>query len=255
MDKYGNLGVVMVATYLAVRYVTKSRIGLVLLVAAVSVAAYRHRRPSPGAEGGSVRARPVATSLAETQPATAPGQPAAPIERDPDQASFSVGRDQWRFVVNRVSNSEAFEADLRIYKNGGMVCRLRAEQLDGEGLAVKRVSFPTRYPVMAVLAYPDAGHPTATHFYTTRAGRLVHMGEVGAENGGPVFHDYDGDGRPEWVFDDYDWCEYYTRGPAFYLVYKETREGKLHLWRRLPNLKRRHLPDRIGIVGEYSGTG
>lgn len=71
------------------------------------------------------------------------------------------------------------------------------------------------------------------------------MAELDAQNGGTIFRDYDGDGRPEWVFDDYNWATYREDGPESFLIYTERKDGTLKLWKRLPNKKRLPLQDRL----------
>jgi hypothetical protein len=71
----------------------------------------------------------------------------------------------------------------------------------------------------------------------------VRASKVGGENGGPYFRDYDGDGQPEWVFDNFDWYEHNIEGPTGFQVYKQVPSGKLRIWKHLPNPKRRHLKD------------
>ena len=77
--------------------------------------------------------------------------------------------------------------------------------------------------------------------------RIVEIGSVGGEAGGPILRDLDGDGKPEWIFDDYDWYTYYGTHPKHFLVYKEASDGTLKIWKRLPNKKRQRLPSALGL--------
>jgi hypothetical protein len=124
---------------------------------------------------------------------------------------------------------------------------MRASEVGAQGLEVSRMALPSGGVLVGVLTYPGAGHAIERRFFTVRGHRLVYMGKVGGENGGPLFLDEDGDGQKEWVFDNFCWYEQYEEGPNQYLVFKLTKAGKLRLWKRLPNSKHRRLPDRFGF--------
>ena len=110
-------------------------------------------------------------------------------------------------------------------------------------LAFGKTKFATRFPIVVLQVEPGCGTPTITQLYTLRGGNLIHMAQVGALNGGPIFRDYDGDGKPEWVFDDYDF--YAFSKSKHFLIYKEQTNGKLKLWKRLPNKKGMRLPSNL----------
>jgi hypothetical protein len=169
----------------------------------------------------------------------------APDTAPPQEVRFSVSGDVWRFVVTWIPNTEVAENQLCVYRNGHLIRRMRASEVGALGLEVRRTVLPSGGMVVGVLSYPGAGHATNKHFFTVRGQRLVYMGKVGGENGGPLFRDEDGDGQTEWVFDNYCWYEQYEKGPNQYLVFKLTKAGTLRLWKRLPNPKHRRLPDRF----------
>lgn len=189
---------------------------------------------------------PTRASVTQSTPAS-PESVSQEAESPYDEIRYTAAGEEWRFVVTWMPDVEYAQNELSVYRSGHLVRRLRAEQLGGLGLEVKRIRLRSGNSIVGVFSYPGAGHATAKHFFTVRDHHLVYMGQVGGENGGPVLQDEDGDGRPEWVFDNYRWYEHYTDGPTQYLIFKETKEGKLWLWKRLPNRKRRQLPDRFGF--------
>lgn len=98
------------------------------------------------------------------------------------------------------------------------------------------------------------GHGETTTFYLMLAnGKIKRIHEEGIENNGPIFRDFDGDGKLEWVFDDYSHYTYYGDDPKWLLVYKPGKSGKLKLWKKIPN-KRRIWIDRL-VVPEWTATG
>ena len=173
-----------------------------------------------------------------------------------ERVGFTVGSDRWLFQVNSRPDPSRTLYELHVLKNGRRLLRLPRTQPEWPmSFAVRRMPFKSSFPIVAVMSYPGAGHPHRTTFFGIRDGSLIPMGSVEAENGGPVFRDYDRDGRSEWVFDDYQWSRYYTRGPRYLKVYKQDSRGRLQLWKRGPNPTRKRLPDRVRIIGAYSGVG
>ena len=156
------------------------------------------------------------------------------------------GRDIWRIEIWWPVKGLEVGEYAKFYKNGRLVYTLHAHTINADGFEFGKAAFKTRYPLLVLQGLPAAGHLRNTILYTIRRGRLIEMGEINGQNHGPVFRDYDGDNRPEWVFDDYNWYVYYEKGPKFLLVYKELKNGKLKLWKTLPNPKRRELPERLG---------
>ena len=157
----------------------------------------------------------------------------------------SEGRNQWRIEIWETGEGLSVEDYVKFYRNGHIVRQTNAETLGGMTLGFGKVKFATRFPVLVLQVEPGCGTPTVTQLYTFRGGKLINMAEVGALNGGPLFRDYDGDGKPEWVFDDYDWYTYYGKPPKHFLIYKEQANGKLKLWKRLPNKKGTRLPSNL----------
>jgi hypothetical protein len=237
--RYGDWGLAMVAVFLALRFLSKRKCWLLVAVAGLFFTATRlHHRTQPAA--------PKTATLGERGQGTPTPPEAVSLEDEPPEViKFAVSSDEWRFVVTWVTNAEETQSELSVYRNGRLVRKLRAEALDGMGLEIKRITLPSGNSVVGVLSFPGAGHATAKHFFTVRDRQLLYMGKVGGENGGPVFRDGDGDGRGEWVFDNYCWYEQYTEGPTQYLVFKATKAGTLRLWKRFPNPKHERLPDRF----------
>jgi hypothetical protein len=169
---------------------------------------------------------------------------------------FGVGRDRWTIrwtelgFVHYVGQSY-WERDekVRISRNGQRMLTLRAGDVSGYYIAAKRVWFPVGFPVIAVRGHSANGHGEETRFYGIRHRRLYLMGGITVgENGGPIFRDLDGDGRMEWIFDDYTWYGYYGDPPRWLLVYRLSRAGRLVFWKKLPNRTRKHLPR---VLGDY----
>ncbi len=162
---------------------------------------------------------------------------------------FRVGHDRWDFRHWLGTDGSYIEGTcLEILKNGKRVRRIRGGELSRCVVAVRRIRTPAPFPVIAVRGHSSAGHGQATEYLGIRRGRLIAMGrDPGGECGGPVFHDLDGDRRPEWVFDDYDWYTYYGNGPRYLVVYRLTSSARLKVWKRLPNHGRRFLPDTTGM--------
>ncbi len=250
MVKYGNLGVIMVVMYFSLRYVRlKSRIVLICL-SIVSLFTMQYlclysRRPAQLFLKAAVKPIHSAASISS---ATTVEELAKKYDEGCRSAEkLTVGPDTWSFVIGIAEKLDHVEDELDVYKNTHLVLKLLARDLGGLGLTVKRMTFPINLPIVAVQSFPGLGHPSETHFYTIIKSKLVTMGKVGAEYGGPIFRDYDGDGKQEWVFDDYRWYDYFSQGPTRYLVYKQDQQGKLRLWKRIPNPKHEHLPDNIHI--------
>lgn len=252
--KYGNLGVVMVGAYLAFRSLSLRRKATVIALLPLSCVALLllHAlmvRPAP-------KPIPVVELPSAMQDEGMEMSALEPSETDdndgcPHTAVVKLGADKWKFEMEWIDwekrqGDESMER-LVVSKNGRVVLRAKASTLGGAGLAVQRMNFPFRNPIVAVESLPGMGHPSEHHFYIIRKGKLIHMGEVGAEFGGPVFVDKDGDGHSEWLFDDYCWYEHREAGPKHFLLYKMTRDGKLKLWKRLPNPRREHLSPVVDI--------
>ncbi|MBX3113867.1 MAG: hypothetical protein KF836_04810 [Fimbriimonadaceae bacterium] len=94
------------------------------------------------------------------------------------------------------------------------------------------------------------GHGESTTFYSLHAdGRIIKIHRESIEGNGPIFRDFDGDGKLEWVFDDSDYYFYYGKTPKWLLVYKPSPSGKLKLWKKIPN-KHKVWIDRLQAPSE-----
>jgi hypothetical protein len=180
----------------------------------------------------------------DVQPADCP-----PPQRTIDWTRvFRIGPDRWTCQKWLTDGSVIGDQYLKVLKNGKRYATLAHDDPAGCIIAVRRMTAPTHYAVLVVRCHSACGHGQNTVFYGIRRGRLWRMGTAPhGECGGPLFRDMDGDGRPEWVFDDDDWYTYYGRGPQHFVVYKLDRSGRLRRWKRLANRDRRALPDTVGI--------
>lgn len=155
----------------------------------------------------------------------------------------------WQSRLNMPNgDTELWGGDyVKFLRNGHVVLTQTASDLGGASLEFGKAEFMSPFPLIILRSEPECGNPGPAHLYGIRRGKLMHVVEVDGECGGPILHDYDGDGRLEWVFDDYNWYRYYGKEPKYLLVYKMASDGKLRLWKRLPNRQRRHLPFRLGL--------
>jgi hypothetical protein len=244
LRKYGNLGTVMVAGYLALHFLWKKRrvlfLASCLLLLSLPCLFYYLRKPAQQKQrDNAVPLRSLAPSVQNLPPLP---------EQEQDELitceTVTIGEDIWRLEVWRQRPS--YEDMLKFYRNGQIVQTVQSKELGkiygGQFFTVRLMHFPTLYPVIAARVRSGAGHGQVTRFYAVRNGQLINLGEVEGECGGPVFRDYDGDGKREWVFDDYDYYDYHDQGPDFYKVYKETADSKLVLWKELPDKQHRGLP-------------
>jgi hypothetical protein len=172
------------------------------------------------------------------------GRSSIPHERKTTQ-TVQVGKNVWE--IERWKNPEENNEYLKLFCNYLLSLQLPSSDLSGALIAAKPLPCPAPFPVFAVRAHTEHGAGQVTRFYRVQGNRLHIMGEVEGECGGPLFRDYDKDGQPEWVFDDYDYYQYYDDGPAHLRVFKLSRAGRLNLWKTLPHPTRKLLPDRVGI--------
>ena len=186
--------------------------------------------------------------------AATPAPPPVPqedaIEPGKDELRHTLtaheGRDTWRVETWRIQGDLQCGEYAAFYRDGHLIRKVYASKMGGSLLAVSKASFQTRFPIISVTMSFLQPIPITTEIYTLRRGHLIKIGKVGGENGGPIFRDYDGDGKLEWVFDDYNGHKYHEEGPEHLLVYKELKNGKLELWKILPNPERQSLPDHLG---------
>lgn len=161
--------------------------------------------------------------------------------------TYRIRGDRWTIQLGRlVDPSEGSGAGVPQYveirRNGRRQVLVPAEKLGGTLAAVRRMWFPVGFPVFAVRVHTGASHGQLTRFYGLTNRHLTWLGDIEGECGGPIFRDFDHDGRKEWIFDDYDYIGYYGKGPRYYLIYKTRKSGQLYLWRRLLAPGRAHLP-------------
>ncbi|GDX41209.1 hypothetical protein LBMAG21_15010 [Armatimonadota bacterium] len=244
MQKYGNVGVLMVAGYFGLLYLWRERlrvtlIGLTLMGLGFSllIAQKSHRRV-------------VATPLVITPVAPAPAAKGDEVDwskdRLEDTKEIRDGRDLWRVEIWWPKGGLEVGVYAKFYKNGQLVRKVSAHELRGDGLLFGEAEFKSRYSIIVLLAEPGLGHMSSATLFSIRQGKLIQMVTVNGEMGGPIFRNYDNAGLPEWVFDDFYWYEHREAGPKSYLVFKEQKDGTLKLWKHLPNPKRLHLPDKLG---------
>jgi hypothetical protein len=164
--------------------------------------------------------------------------------------TLRAGADRCRFDIRQPRHEKdeiGVEESISFFKNDKMIRTAKASEFGGTSLEFGKPTFATRFPLLIIRAEPAAGHPGPVSLLSIRDGRLVQIGKIGGEAGGPIFRDYDGDGKSEWVFDDYSWYTYYGARPKHYVVYKEQQDGTLKLWKSLPNKTRRRLPANLGL--------
>lgn len=242
MQKYGNIGVLMVAGYFGLRYLWQERVRLALAslcLLCLTFALVQTRRS---------RHRAIVTPPMVVAAPIPPEEEARDYTKDHIESTEEIqdGNDLWRVEIWWPKRGLEVGEFARFYKNGTLIRTVNAHELDGDGLQFGKAGFKTRYPLIVLAALPGMGHVRDSALFAIRNGVLVKMMQIDGMHAGPVFRDYDGDGRPEWVFDDYNWYRYREEGPMKYLVYKEQKDGTLKLWKRLPNRKRLRLPDRLG---------
>lgn len=162
---------------------------------------------------------------------------------------FQAGGHRW--TVRVLQSGLGDEWTVEVQRDGRLQIRLSGEDLGQFLIGARRISAPTRFPVIATRAHSECGHGQATRFYSVRSGTIRLMSpDILDECGGPIFRDIDRDGSPEWIFDNYTWCGNYGDGPMNLIIYRLGRDGQLRFWKRAPNKSRGHLPDNVGITFE-----
>lgn len=167
-----------------------------------------------------------------------------------DSRTYRAGSDVWRVEIwspQHKKDDLMVEEYVKFFKNDRLMRSAKAEELHGISLEFGKATFAYRFPMIVIRAEPAMGHPGPVNLFSIQNGKLVTMGRVDGEAGGPIFRDYDGDGKKEWVFDDYNWYVYYGKHPKHFVVYKEQADGTLKQWKRLPNKKRQRLPPNLGL--------
>ncbi|MCW3055968.1 MAG: hypothetical protein JWN14_5138, partial [Chthonomonadales bacterium] len=220
MKRYGNSGVLMVAVYLAARSLWRHRkLGIVgfCLVIPLLVSGLRFSiRRSAQQKTPPHR---LAQADRDRSATTAAGKDTSELR---SAQTLLIGHDTWTFEARMPSTDTIWEL-LRCFRNGQLVQTIDSHDMGkndcGQYFEVRLMHFPTRFPIIAVRVQSGAGHGQVTRYYAVRHGQMFNMGEIEAECGGPVFRDLDGDGKPEWVFDDFD-PRYGRDRPDYYKVYK-----------------------------------
>lgn len=146
---------------------------------------------------------------------------------------------QLKFNGNKIHNNLELEGDGNVSSiphDAGFI-----QAPDGKKYFVQRV-------------HSGMGHGEWTTFYSLNAhGKIKEIHQERIEGNGPIFRDFDDDGKLEWVFDDDDYYTYYGDVPKWLLVYKPEKSGKLKLWKKIPN-KHKVRIDRL-VVPEWTATG
>jgi len=243
IKRYGNGGVLMVAVYLAARSLWIHRkVGIVACCLLISLLLCGVRLSMQR----SAQKKTLPLRLAQADPdrsaTAAAGNDTSELR---SSQTILIGHDTWTFETRMPSTDTIWEL-LRCYRNGQLVQTIDSQNMGkndcGQYFEVRLMHFPTRFPVVGVRVQSGAGHGQVTRYYVVRQGQMFNMGEIEAECGGPVFRDLDRDGKPEWVFDDFD-PRYGRDRPDYYEVYKESADGKLVYWKCLPYDRPHPLPD------------
>jgi len=242
MKRYGNGGVLMVAAYLAARSLWIHRkFGIVgcclvfplLCGLRLSMQRSTQRKTQPLRLAQAAHGR-SATNAADND-----------TSELRSSQTILIGHDKWTFETRMPSTDTIWEL-LRCFRNGQLVQTIHSQDMGkddcGQHFQVRLMHFPTRFPVVGVRVQSGAGHGQVTRYYAVRQRQMFNMGEIEGECGGPVFRDLDGDGKPEWIFDDFD-PRYGRDHPDYYEVYKEAADGKLVYWKYLPYDRPHPLPD------------
>lgn len=164
--------------------------------------------------------------------------------------TFHVGNSTWTVRRYRLSEIDETES-VRIFENG----RLRLRK-DAEGeLGAIILNWPYRGKLLAVSQHSGAGHGMSTWLYWVRQDRVIDLRTtIESEAGGPEFRDLDHDGRPEILFDNYNWYEHWDNPPSPTKILAYKFDGKsLRLWRMLPNKKHRRLSQRFYFLRPLRG--
>lgn len=244
IQKYGDVGILMVSCYLLVRYCRAHWHRLAICLAcifAVALACRSRRHPASYLRVVS-RVAPVSTIMLPSNFQKA---------RLSKQMQVQAEGNTWRFEIWDEENNckyPDFPAQyLKVFRNAKLVRTTVAGELGGYSLEFGKVAFAYHLPLIVIRANPMCGNPGSVSLFTIRNRQFYRIAQIGGENGGPLLRDYDGDGRREWVFDDYCWYEYYNAGPKWLRIYKEGKDGRLTFWKRLPNRRRRHLAENLGF--------
>lgn len=128
---------------------------------------------------------------------------------------------------------------IEVRRDGKLKLKIDCDELRGTLIGAARAWYPVGYPVITVSGHTGCSHGQTTRFYAISRGELHQMFEIEGEVGGPIFRDLDGDGKNEWIFDNYDFWQ--ANPPTQYLVYRQSG-FRVSFWKKLPNPKRVELP-------------
>jgi hypothetical protein len=159
---------------------------------------------------------------------------------------FREGRNRW---VVRYENGSDYER-VRFFCNRRLVRTVNRLFQSAFGTFTKKTTaaLKFRFPIVFVAQGGFSAVGTWRRYYCLRHGKVKLMLEMGEWNGGPIFRDYDGDGKPEWVIDDYDFNGSQNDWGDHLYLYKLQPNYTLRLWKTVPNRSRRHLTDPSGRV-------
>ena len=165
-------------------------------------------------------------------PALRPAPAAKPDENEVKVwATAKLGRDTWKIKSFNYGNP-GLDNTLFVCRNGRIVKRTCSGCL----LGGEFLKWPFYAPLVVLSSHSQAGHGLTSWFYVIRNRRLVGpLLRIEHEVGGPIFKDLDGDGRPEMIFDNYDWYTFYHKPPTKLRVYKVSKDYKIRFWKELPN--------------------
>jgi len=127
---------------------------------------------------------------------------------------------------------------IEIRRNGVVKLKLSCDELGGSLIQAARAWYPVGFPVFVVSGHTGCSHGEETRFYAVKGGALHEMFRMVGEGGGPIFRDFDGDGKYEWIFDN---LVHLMREPPAFHVYRQVGH-KVTLWKKLPNRSRTNLP-------------
>ncbi len=152
---------------------------------------------------------------------------------------FREGRDKWR--VEFWSDGNYNRGRVKFYRDR----RFIYEQDGDPYLFLGILPFKSRFPVVALRTGGFSAVGQTTRFYTLRRGTISLLLEMDSWNHGPYFQNYDHDGNPEWVTDDYDFN--YSENPwgDHLYIHKLQPNGDLKAISVLPNTGHRLTANSI----------
>jgi hypothetical protein len=151
-----------------------------------------------------------------------------------------IGGNKWEIEVIPDPEPES-TINVEIRRNGAVKLKLNRDDFCGDLLQAGRGWYPVGYPVFVISGHTGCSHGELTRFYAVQGGEVREMFEIYGEFGGPVFRDLDGDGKQEWIFDNFECPAFMQDTPPAFLVYRQ--EGyRVKFWKQLPNPNGIELP-------------